>query len=196
MAPQAAAEKCVKTTIPVVHGDYDAIPGQFEHCKPALASYVSGWFPGASDDLLFSVYVTAMASQLGTYGPSSETDVRAIAKGGVLNCTQTMIFVAKTIKTFRPSMQVTQIELDGANIGQHGLVETTVAGQKLVMDGSTGTIFIASMKKMLSAGRKHVAMIDFFEETDKRLSDLFEELARSVQLGRLSMEAVVSRETL
>lgn len=196
LAPQAAAEACVKSTVASVHADYNAIPSQFERCKAALATYASAWIPAPRDELLFSIYVTALASQLGDYGPSSETDVRVIAKGGMLNCTQTMIFVAETLKAFRPAIPVTQIALEGASIGQHGLVETAVAGQKLVMDGATGTIFLASMNKMMKAGRKHVAMIDFFDETDRRLSDLFDELARSIQLGRLSSDTVATKRVL
>jgi hypothetical protein len=196
LARQIAAETCVKSTVSAVHADYDAIPRQFERCRDVLAAYLSAWAPNAPEDFLFAAYAAALASQLGSYGPSNETDVRVIAKGGVLNCTQTTIFVAATIKTFRPSVSVTEIALESASIGEHGLVEVGIVGQKFVMDGATGAIFLASMNKMLEPGRKYLAMINFFEEEDKRLSSLLEEMIRSTQLGHFSADDIISRRAL
>jgi len=191
-----AAEQCVSASVAAVHADFEAIPRAFAQCRSELAAHVRSWVPGASDDLLFAIYATALASQLGPYGPSSETDVRVIAQGGMLNCTQTMIFVAATLKFFRPALTVAEVALATASLGQHGLVEAQIGGRSVVLDGSTGTVYLASLGHMLSPGPKHLPAIDFFAETDTRLAALLAEMARSVHLGRLSADDVVSRREL
>lgn len=193
---RAVAERCIRQTVPLIKADYDAVPAQFQRCKSPISSYVNRWLPSASENQLFAVYVTAVTSQLGSYGPSSETDARQIAKDDVLNCTQTMIFVAATIKTFIPSASVREVAMENSSLGMHGLVEVRINGTELTLDGSTGTVFLASMGKMFRPASKHVSLIEFFEETDSRLADMLEELVRSVQLGRLSEANVVSSRPL
>lgn len=107
-----------------------------------------------------------------------------------------MIFVAETIKFFRPAVKTSEIDINNAALGEHGIVEIDADGRKFVLDGSTGTIFLASFNSMVRPGPKQVTVMDFFEENDGRLADLLEEMTRSVQLGRLSKADVVSRKAL
>lgn len=195
-ARQANAENCIKAAVAPVKAEYESIPAQFQACREALQSFAKSWLPSATDDQLFSIFVTALTSQLGQYGPSDERNVRQIAKDSVLNCTQTMIFVAETIKFFRPAVKTSEIDINNAALGEHGVVEIESDGRKFVLDGSTGTIFLASFNGMARPGPKQVTVMDFFEESDGRLADLLEEMTRSVQLGRLSKADVVSRKSL
>jgi hypothetical protein len=191
-----AAEACVASAVAKIKADYDATRSEFRKCEQSVAAYVSTWLPQASERQRFAAFITAVTSQLGQYGSSSETDVRAIAKSDVLNCAQTTIFVARTIKALYPDVQVSEVHIKNDSFGEHGLVEIKDRESSFVVDGLTGTIYLASLDEMFTPQPKLVAMIDFFDENDQRIAEMFAEFARTVQLGHLSEKDIVRIDKL
>ncbi|MCO5092192.1 hypothetical protein [Bosea sp. (in: a-proteobacteria)] len=192
----APVEACISHAVPAVKADYDALGSEFAKCKELIAAKIAAVIPSPSDEVTFLFFLTGLTSQLGAYGASDSTDARQIAKDDTLNCSQSMFFISQTTKALFPSIKVTEIALFNTALGAHGLVEARVNDRPFVLDGSTGTVYLASIRQMTQPGPKRVRMIDFFDEADPRLATLLEEMTRSVQLGWMKPSDIVSKHRL
>jgi hypothetical protein len=180
-------EQCVETQVTGVKERYDAIRDAYLACSAPLASFFDRFRLSFSEAERFAVFVTLLSSRLGSYGPSDSTDPAQIAKDDVLNCTQTMIFVARTIKRYYPEAKVSEIGISNQAMGEHGFVEMSNGGRTLLLDGLVGLVADISLDEA-TAGRRPrpFLMLEFFPETNANLRALAENLMRTLRLGGLS----------
>ncbi len=180
-------EQCVETQVAAVKERYDAIRDAYRACSAPLASFFDRFRLSFSEAESFAVFVTLLSSRLGSYGPSEETDPAQIAKDDVLNCTQTMIFVARTIKRYYPEAKVREIGISNQAMGEHGLVEMSNGGRAMLLDGLVGLVADLSWDEATAGKRpRPFLMLEFFPETSANLRALAENLTRTLRLGGLS----------
>lgn len=180
-------EQCVDRQVAGVKARYDTIHDAYTACSAPLSSFFDRFRLSFSEVERFAVFVTLLSSRLGTYGPSSSTEPEQIAKDQVLNCTQTMIFVARTIKRFYPAVKVREIGIANRGLGEHGFVELSSNGRSMLLDGLVGLVADISLDEA-TAGRRPrpFLMLEFFPETNANLRALSENFMRTLRLGGLS----------
>lgn len=180
-------EICVDGQIAAVKADYDRIRDAYDVCAMAMARFLDRFRLSFSEPEQFGIFVTLVSSRLGRYGPSSTTDPAQIARDPVLNCTQTMIFVARTIKRHYPAVEVREIGIDNQALGEHGFVEMTSRGRSLLLDGLVGLVADISLSEATAGARpRPFIMVDFFDETQPNLRALSEGFMRTLRLGGLT----------
>jgi len=180
-------EQCVATQVTSVKERYAAIHDAYLACSAPLASFFDRFRLSFSEAERFAVFVTLLSSRLGNYGPSSSTDPEQIAKDAVLNCTQTMIFVARTIKRFYPELKVREIGINNQAMGEHGFVEMSSGGRTMLLDGLVGLVADISLNEATAGKRPQpFLMLEFFPETNANLRALSENFMRTLRLGGLS----------
>ena len=180
-------EQCVAKQVAGVKLRYGSIHDAYLACSAPLASFFDRYRLSFSEAERFAVFVTLLSSRLGSYGPSEQTDPEQIAKDDVLNCTQTMIFVARTIKRFYPEMGVREIGISNRAMGEHGFVEIASGGRAMLLDGLVGLVADISLDEATAGKRpRPFLMLEFFPETDANLRALSENFMRTLRLGGLS----------
>lgn len=184
-------ELCVERQVPAVKARYGAIRESYASCSGAMASFFDRFRLSFTEAERFAIFVTLLSSRLGRYGPSSSSDPEQIARDEVLNCTQTMIFVARTIKKYYPEASVREIGISNQATGAHGLVELTSNGRSMLLDGLVGLVADISFDEATNGSRpRPFLMVEFFSETNPNLRALSENLMRTLRLGGLLREHV------
>jgi len=185
-------EQCVAGQVATVKARYDTIQTAYASCADAMGSFFDRFRLSFSEAEKFAIFVTLLSSRLGSYGPSDSTDPEQIAKDDVLNCTQTMIFVARTIKRYYPEARVREIGLANRGMGEHGIVEMTSNGRALLLDGLIGLVADLSFNEATAGARpRPFLMIEFFVETNANLRALSENFMRTLRLGELQRADVM-----
>ncbi|WID99054.1 hypothetical protein QO058_12855 [Bosea vestrisii] len=180
-------EQCVAKQVAGVKARYEAIHDGYLSCSVPLASFFDRFRLTFSEAERFAVFVTLLSSRLGSYGPSESTAPEQIAKDDVLNCTQTMIFVARTIKRFYPEAQVREIGISNQAMGEHGFVEMSNGDRSMLLDGLVGLVADISLDEATAGKRPPpFLMLEFFPETNANLRALSENFMRTLRLGGLS----------
>ncbi len=180
-------EQCVAKQVAGVKVRYGSIHDAYLACSAPLASFFDRNRLSFSDAERFAVFVTLLSSRLGTYGPSFSSDPEQIAKDDVLNCTQTMIFVARTIKRFYPEAAVREIGISNQAMGEHGFVEMSSGGRAMLLDGLVGLVADISLDEATAGKRpRPFLMLEFFPETNANLRAFSENFMRTLRLGGLS----------
>lgn len=187
IAALSQVEQCVTAQVASVKARYDAIHDAYLACSAPLAAFFDRFRLSFSEAERFSVFVTLLSSRLGSYGPSEATDPEQIAKDAVLNCSQTTIFVARTIKRFYPEVTVHEIGISNRAMGAHGFVEIVSGRRSMLLDGLLGLVADISLKDATTGSRPSpFLMLEFFTETDANLRALAENFMRTLRLGGLS----------
>ena len=180
-------EQCVAGQVAAVKRRYDSIRDAYSACATPLTAFFDRFRLSFSEAERFAVFVTLLSSRLGRYGASWSTDPEQIARDEVLNCTQTTIFVARTIKRFYPDMTVREIGISNQAMGAHGFVEVASGGRSMLLDGLVGLVADISLKDATAGSRPPpFLMLEFFTETDANLRALAENFMRTLRLGGLS----------
>jgi hypothetical protein len=180
-------EQCVAAQVAAVKRRYDAIGDAYSACAAPLTSFFDRFRLSFSEAERFAVFVTLLSSRLGRYGTSWSTEPEQIARDEVLNCTQTTIFVARTIKRFYPDVTVREIGISNQAMGAHGFVEISSGGRSMLLDGLVGLVADISLKEATAGSRPPpFLMLEFFTETDPNLRALAEMFMRTLRLGWLS----------
>lgn len=180
-------EQCVDRQVAGVKARYGAIRDGFAACAAPLAGFLDRFRLSFSEAERFAIFVTMLSSRLGRYGPSSSTDPAQIARDEMLNCTQTMIFVARTIKLYYPEAHIREIGINSQATGEHGFVEMTSHGRSMLLDGLVGLVADISLAEATTGSRPMpFLMVEFFSETNPNLRALSENFMRSLRLGGLS----------
>lgn len=180
-------EQCVAGQVAGVKAHYDTVHEAYSACSESLASFFNRLRLSFSEAERFAVFVTLLSSRLGSYGPSLSTEPEQIAKDDVLNCGQTMIFVARTVKRFYPEAQIREIGISNPAMGEHAFVEMSSGGRTILLDGLVGLIADISLDEATAGTRpRPFLMLEFFPETDANLRAFSENLMRTLRLGGLS----------
>lgn len=180
-------EQCVDRQVPIIKARYSGIRDSFAACAGPLSVVFDRFRLAFSEAERFAIFITMVSSRLGRYGPSSSTDPEQIARDDMLNCTQTMIFVARTIKKYHPEAQIREIGISSQATGEHGFVEMTSNGRSILLDGLVGLVADISLAEATAGARPApFLMVEFFSETNANLRALSENFMRSLRLGALS----------